>query len=393
MALNDKETYTMEEQTTNFSFNATGISKINPLWTPQWALNVEIVYIFFVVIIGVPGNGLIILVHSKNNEKTSTDFYVLTMAVLEFISSSASAVLRIFVNTRIVWIAIASVQVCSLRQFVTTYTTQTAAYILAAIAVDRYIKTCRPLNTCYTTRRAKIVCVIIVTVSGVLCLPAKIGVYDVDEFYNCVFILETQARKKLFDMLLIFLNIVVYVVICVVYLKIAVSLRKRQTEKLKRVTADIGLTNQSAQKVSNKIYPATTTRSTIQQSGQTFEVSPQFNVSQQTDNNSAFSTSTKSKDQLRTERSTTSNSRFEALRLQESTVNRTTRMMFLITVVYVLTYLVPWIRVLAGPVGPVFDNFARSIFMINCITNPVLFYSMSSKFRKDVRKLLPCFLI
>lgn len=370
----------MEEQTTHFSFNATGISKINPLWTPQWALDVELVYIFFVVIIGVPGNGLIILVHSKNNEKTSTDFYVLTMAVLEFISSSASAVLRIFVNTCVVWIAIASVQVCSLRQFVTTYTTQTAAYILGAIAVDRYIKTCRPLNSYYTNRRAKLVCVVIVAVSGVLCLPAKIGVYDVDEFYNCVFIPETQARKKLFDMLLILLNIVVYVVICVAYLKIAVSLRKRQAEKIKRATGHIGPTNQSAQKSSTKIYPATATRSTIQQSGTTFEVSPQISVSQcsveQTDNNSAFSTSTKSKDQLRTETSTTSTSRFEALRFQESVVN--------------LTYLVPWIRVLAGPVGPVFDNFARSIFMNNCITNPVLFYSMSTKFRKDVRTLLPC---
>ena len=152
-------------------------------WTkmPAWVRYVEISYLSVIMLIGIPGNSLIICVQSRNRDKTSTDYFIGAMAVCELLCSSANASLRIIMNTKI-WIHIASHMFCRFDLNLIYITTFTSSYLLAAIAVDRYFKTCKPLSNVYNVKTSKLICLVVVFV-GFLTGISGYFVFEVDEHF------------------------------------------------------------------------------------------------------------------------------------------------------------------------------------------------------------------
>lgn len=62
--------YSYKNASTSDDFNFS-IYEITNL--PEWVRITQMVYLLVVMVIGVPGNGLLILVHAKISNKTSTD--------------------------------------------------------------------------------------------------------------------------------------------------------------------------------------------------------------------------------------------------------------------------------------------------------------------------------
>jgi len=399
---------------TDIASITTSVNQSNPVYlniydAPQWALDVEVIYLLIIILIGIPGNLLILMVQRKNKEKTTTDYYVVSMAVYELLCSSINTTMRISVNMDIMWKLIASAGACSFRQFSVAFTAMSSSFLLAAIALDRYMKTCKPLNVTYTIKTAKRLCIAIFVATIITCLYT-IGTYDIDVNLNCTLKKSTAKLKKSLDMLYITLTIIVYIITSVAYLNISLVLRKRHKN---RVHARLNPTQSSSfggvsgPRRNGKVGPATgnigqarqvhkptsiskpVTNTTILSNWSNSNVVPTTDVPNDRSAELSDVGTSQNSDVVRLG---TQNVVVQQIKQQQQTLNRTTTIMFLITAVYITTWFIAWLRVLFGSrvLGPVVDNFARSVYMINCVTNPVFFIVLSTKFRESASRLVLC---
>lgn len=373
---------------------------------PKWALTVELVYLIILIVIGLPGNSLIILVQIKNKAKVTTDYYVLTMAFFDFLSSTINAHFRIFVNTEEVWNLIVSEFLCSLRSFFVYITSMSSAFLLVAIAVDRYIKTCKPLTTAYTTVIARNTCFLI-CIFSCICSLHSLGTYYVDTDLQCTVKSMFRTYKNVVDVINSILTISVYVLITIAYINVSTTLHKRKKLRLRRLNVTPIHNSQDPNDTSlfgrsSKVGPSTysdqgssvTTISfkTILNNQETHRSADGVtdNVQQTAYASNDPQRTRKIKDQISLTNRNISNVHHATG--QGQAINRTTRIMVLLTLIYVLTWLLSWLRVLFGSTkfGEAVNNFARSLPMINCVTNPIIFYWMSSKFRANAKRVLFC---
>ena len=349
-------------------------SETNDHVVPQWALDVELVYVVCIMLVGIPGNGIILLVEVNNNTKSSTDHYVLTMAIVDLVSATLNSLMRIFLNSRTTWCWMMSSFICSIRSFFIYTTSVSSVCLLAAIAVDRYIQTCRPLNTFYTKRQAKFTSIALI-ITGLVCSIHSINTYYINELFNCAVKQSVKRFKKYMDVFSISITIVGFIVISIAYLKVSVTLFKRQKIRNKRKQT-------CAYAVSSSSDKRTTFTSVVKSSNQ---VAPMSLASGE----KVTSTKTYHTTVVFTGQSGT-HKRTRYIIKPERTVNKTTKIMFLITLIFFVTWLVPWLRVIFGAntFGLAFNNFARSTFMINNVSNPIIFCCMSSRFRAKCQQLL-----
>lgn len=407
---------------------------LNPLATEQWVKDVEVIYLFLIILVGIPGNVMILLVQRKNGQKTTTDYYVITMAAFELISSCLNTSLRIMVDTEVLWNLIASSFSCSFRQFFNFLTTMSSAFLLAAIAIDRYIKTAKPHITVYTSDMARRICIVLSVVSFV-CSVHTFGTYDIDIYYNCVLKKSTENVKKMVDLLNVSLTIVVYIITTLAYINISLTLRKRHRV---RVAAKLNthLSTASTGKAStislfniHKVAPAPSSSHPVEgeksvKDPANRKTAPKLDVDSNESTSSRQGVSGKAgnpssdvnkgsnvQESLNKhirhtigpyssasphfrhiQLAVTHSHAFQKLSKQEEILNRTTRIMFLISVVYIFCWLLSWLRVIFGQsgIGATLSHFARSFYLTTCIANPLFFFCMSSKFRDNAVNLLFC---
>lgn len=112
-----------------------------------------LIYTSLLFVIGIPGNIIVFFVYSKKLRKNSTTIFILVLAVFDLINCTVTLPTEIvmLLNPFVFHIG----PVCKMSRF-TTYTCNgAAAVILAAIAIDRYKRVCRPHGKQITTVRAK----------------------------------------------------------------------------------------------------------------------------------------------------------------------------------------------------------------------------------------------
>lgn len=360
---------------------------------PLWVGYLEISYLTVIVLIGVPGNILILLVQRQNREKSSTDILIAAIAVFELVCSGCNAPLKILMNTRL-WIFIMSDSICRFHIFIVYTTTFASTYLLAAVAIDRYVKTCRPLSTIYTTRRSKIICCIVSVIGFITSILPSI-VFELDNRHDCSAAMAYRKWLSFWDMAIIASTIIIFGIFVFSYVNIAIALhkRKRVPEKKQNTTqvendqstftsvlrkfrsVKVGPLSKSACETENKVIEAAGCSSS---NGKGLE---DAESNQQDSSMSANRVLSKSVDRRRNHRPTT---------LAGETVNRTTLMLFLLTLIYAVTFTMTNIFVMTADaiIGRTMEKLCKSILMINCITNPVFFFCMSSKYRAVAKSLV-----
>lgn len=356
---------------------------------PKWAMHLETSYLLLIGIIGVPGNSLILIVQKKTQQKSSTDYLVGAMAFYELICSSVNVAVKIIMNTH-AWKYIANNTVCRIHTFLIYSITFSSTYLLAAIAVDRYVKTCKPLSKICCTRVSKGMCVLL-SVFGFSTGASTFVTYELDEKNECSIAPAQKAFQYNVDICVTTSIAVVVAIFTICYLNIAVTLRSRLKVRQSKIKAS--MRQQSGKwrvcfqvyKLKTKsVYPAnqisrTTNVSTVTQNDHAadaniIETSLSLGESRTSRINSSQQNLSKSSSNRSSSRQT----------MAEQNLNRTTKIMFLLTIMYVVVWSVVCVCVMTDdPVlGEEMEKMARTIFMINCITNPVVFFCMSSKYRK-----------
>ena len=200
------------------------------------------------------------------------------------------------------------------------------------------------------------------------------------------------------DSCMLLSTVVIFLVFIFTYVNIVIAMRKRiRTRKLTRYNS-IG---------KSSTQPNTTTLSYISQTFKRNKVEPTSLVT----NTEATSTGIKQVYNKRSDAESSNNetasSTYRVLEerptqhrtarvtsrpstLAEETVNRTTLMLFVLTVIYAITFSLTNIFVITANaiLGPIMVKLCKSLLLVNCITNPICFFCMSSKYRASVKHLL-----
>ena len=409
---------------------------------PMWAVHVEICYLAVIGGLAIPGNTLILIVEFNNKDKASMDYLVLTMAVFDFLCATFNVFVQISAKT--IWSLVASTVTCKLFVFTGYIVSISTVLLLGAVAVDRFIKTCKPFCTSYNTTAAKYICYIASLLSVLLSLPSALT-YTLTNNLSCEPMSVYEPTMRAWNVFYACLVLVFFVVIAFSYTKIILKLKERykmrlQQNQLNRQPPTTSTSKTLKQVVyprkARKVQPINENSSGIQQD---ISDSKSHSSPKKTSNKlSAFGSSTSGSDstpkqpyhQLQLVIKSISDqvpnefgpgsSRKDALPTpngnnvmtsnlgppkqqktrsrateggwfgKENVINRTNLIMFIITAIYVLTFGLSSLMLLTNysVFGKIMQAWSRTFKMINCATNPALYFSMSSKFRSKAKRTI-----
>lgn len=355
----------------------------------SWVGYVEISYLSIMIIIGVPGNTLILLVQNRNRTKSSTDILIAAMAGYELVCSSFNAAFKILINTELWKSRLRSDTLCRIHISSVFITTFTSAYLLAAIAVDRYVKTCRPLSNSFNLKTSKIICVV-VFVLGFITGTVPLVTFVCDDQFECSPSLEHLKLQFFWDLVMMSSTVIVFAVFTFSYLNIAVTLRKKirvtsEGTKNSQEVNGIKINRSALTKVLKKFSSFKVEPLSRKLGSGSFDqpVSQGASSSQGMEERDSVSTTEMSKKTaiLRVHRPAT---------LAGESVNKTTLMLFLLTVLYVVSFSITNIFVMTADaiIGRIMEKLCKSFPMINCISNPIFFFCLSTKYRQAAKAII-----
>lgn len=383
---------------------------------PAWCLIFENVYMILVALFGVPGNLLCIVVQTKFM-KSSTDFYILSMALFDFVCSAVNA--PMFVIRNVDWLrrTLSSVAFCIIHKLLVYMTSVSSSLLLAAVAVNRYYLTCKPTSNANfkLNSRAKDINVGIAIFSVGVC----IWIVAYESYDDLTGMCQSDISLVLYVLkgLVMLLFILMFVVASICYTNVVFAIRKQHRINIQRRQCNASKEDERRNSkpdsseeqrkwslkqkkvkptsLQNMETPSTSTTDSknekklgvqtapveCKESGygsQENHVKPVFMVVPLQISKLA-NTNSKLSDKLKQRVS------------EQQAINNVTLMLFLITLLYIITWIMHWIYAFVDDVK---DEFVKgvlrsikNIFMINCVANPIFYSLMSSKFRSKLGAL------
>lgn len=343
----------------------------------------------FYLIIGIPGNIIVILVYQFRLRKEKGGRYFITpLAYLDLLALIITASLNLTRNIRqVIFPSDAS---CKLLLYFSYVSTCSSLFLLNGIAVQRFQKICRPFGRQMNAFWKKVAICVCVLSSLLLYIPVLFyyGVIEIRNAklgnitgYQCNKLPGTAAQMRglsIFNGIGFFITICNVVVITVLYIIITVSIVK-QVKKMNVI----------------KVRPEQT-------SGPSSDATVLSNVTKSRTNNSqvaessctAAESSVNSMSQLGVEKQKT----------KQKTDSRTTAfrvsfMFMTISFVGFLAYLPSWTFILIETSNPLFwKNLPstafhvcltlRRMYMFNHLANPFIYGVFDVAFRQEIKKLL-----
>ncbi|XP_061194483.1 gastrin/cholecystokinin type B receptor-like [Saccostrea echinata] len=366
-------------------------SKEVPLYIPA------LVYTFLLLIIGVPGNSIVLYVYFQKWGRSSTRTFILGLAMLDLVNClvtypmEIALMLRPFVFDYPV--------LCKVTRFITYGCNTSSGLVLIAIAVDRYQRICRPLNKPMTTDTAKIIIFSTIGIAVLFLWPALVlyGTQSIPVTKTAILKLcLIQDNYVTTDYPLIFFvfngvcTVIIFLILSIVYSIVGVKVCKLRTfrSKSRSVTSLSDYVDEDDQ-----LYLGDRDGSCKSQE----EFLPMKGINTQIENGAkedrppapgaiklVFKTTS---DTLKKARKSVSDKRFRR-------VGKTTIMLFLVTVLYVICF-TPFLGIafhrtihkesfkfLTRSQKMAFYLILRS-YMLNCAINPLIYSFCNNLFRKE----------
>ncbi|XP_050413717.1 neuromedin-U receptor 1-like [Patella vulgata] len=340
-------------------------------------------WVTLLMVIGVLGNSLVVYVYRRRFKKTSSNYFILTMAIFDLVACVVGMPTEIY-DLRYPYTFYSSVG-CKVFRFTETFTIYGSAIVLVEIAFDRYFKICKPLMV-ISLFKIKMLCFMATVLALLFSTPTALlfGITNPQtpiqgiRGYDCS--IEEKYRKSTFQKLYYGALSVVFVttllVLTILYVRIWVEIKQRRSMVIgDQITRPPG-TAQEKKKIRIKYLAA----SGSNEDGE--------------DDSSGTGTGTgnvECEEQKRT--------RFGSLANYASRIRitRTTVVLFAVTVVFVISYL-PAIAIMMtrslmkdlehtrSIEVEVTSKFFSNFFFINNAINPIIYSFLNLNFRRQAQK-------
>ena len=401
----------------------------------QCARYVLISCMVIIATVGIPANAFIVSVLSGFRGKTSTDIYIGAMAVTDLISSSVCTVFYILQYEARTWTFLASNAFYSLQSFILHMTSVLATLIFAAITHDRFKVTLSGISLMtlqdHAVKVAKRKCMIIAIFSFIYCTPHLLITSLDEDTRLCSWSKSYTTLAYIVDSGLALIFLFLFIITVYSYTKIVIFLKKNHQRMhnltrtaVRKITVLFRRTSVYPQRENIEGLQATSQGEDTNQSNESAEdgtkrgkgplrSSCKTKLNQRTDiaNSEQLNRITvqpinsqepqRAGSNLTSSEDISTENNFSARRSEElkakakrarKQMNRTTLLMFLLTLIYVTTWIINWSASVFYEVSSTTYSSEISLllmkaFMINSVTNPVLNILLSSKFRDKARNL------
>ena len=365
------------------------------------------VYLALISLFSIPGNILILLtIHLKISTKSSTDYYVLSMATFDFLCGVLSTPLIMAQYNSWTWDALRSTFYCRLRVSSMVLTTCASTLLLGAVAVDRYYLTCKVKYEAgrKLRNRAKITGIVVAIISVTFSiLNFVIAGYD-SSLDKCAYIEQYTPISYVASSILMVIFISVFVTTTVCYIRVSLLLRTRYRmavgRDLKRyrqfspsgnVQSNLGPTFTSENIDGNW----TMTQSSVEQHAETSVDACGMALNCVQTPTKPIKPPVFTPNKVRPTDCVRS-AKLEKMSQNERVINKTTFMLFLISAVYITSWLISWSTSFVKITGVLSQEndiqgvliVSQLFFLINVPINPIFYFIMSTKFRDNALELL-----
>ncbi|XP_038053953.1 uncharacterized protein LOC119726370 [Patiria miniata] len=341
-------------------------------------------------VVGVPGNCLILRVYWTKPRKTSTHVFIMALALADL----AVCLLRLRRISEEA-ILLAGCQVPRALLFPWAFMTAffTASVLTTAlIAADRYDCVCRAQNRYFTKKRAQAAAIIVFVFSFLMSTPAFVA-------------MSTDPSNVLLRMLVLTIQIVLFVtalvMIAVCYQLVYMAIRKHVKVGV-HSKAGLSVGGHDGVRLCNE--DSSMARPSVSKTGET-EMSVIPMTSDIKNSPLKGMSTTKATDAFSSSQGipgSSSDTRGKGQQSQKvKTVNlqrKTTRMLFITSVVFLLTWLPYWISVAAeyafyngAPINPTVIRILKSshaVCFTNNAANPLIYGIANRRFRQDCKEVL-----
>jgi len=131
------------------------------------------IFVGILIFFGFFGNSFVLYVFTKRYHDCNFRYFVLCLALLDFISTLTTMPGEIL--TQQFWYMYPNyTEICKVKSFFNVFTVSGEALCLLTIAVDRYLKVCRPFGRQIKPKRARVLCVVIYVVAFILSIPVTL---------------------------------------------------------------------------------------------------------------------------------------------------------------------------------------------------------------------------
>lgn len=364
---------------------------------PDTETSVVMVFLGIFCVAGTIGNSLVLYIYSRKRDKTTSTIFILTLAVTDFFT--CLVIIPYTIATLYVEYRLQFDNVCRLYMFLITSNVPFSAFIMVAIAFDRYFCICHPFSHVFNIPRAKVIVALMAMFAGILglltALQHKIiiteavtnnntnitnGISDLHNDTGIIGIPEVDVTidqsiiggcdittdlfgdefhyiyHKLYSALYLLSFIIVLILYGLIYRVIHV--RRAMKAKRKR----------------SSLFPVASAELSMAETQMTV-----VNGDDQQDQNSNDTEQNSSPEQRVIKRKS------PGLKERNFYANiRTAGMLFIVTIVYLLAFLPAWL--MAHRVVP-FSVFVFYMYFIYNVVNPVIYAFMNQSFRTDLNTL------
>lgn len=376
------------------------------------------IYLYMMIALGVIDNLIVLIVFLNNRPSTTTDWFILSITVCDFISSVINVPVYVtFTNGY--WQKYGTTLICRLHMFLSQSIVLSSSFLICGLALDRYFKICRQLSS-FTTARARNACLVITVITTVLSIPSF--VMHENRAGRCVSIVMDITLFAYY--LLVFL-IFIFATIVVVFSYYKVT--KTVVESAANIARHANTTGQDRQRKvpffslsyrNNRVLPSTSTMyrgklfgdsSSARSSEQApipgkknktkdlIHVSPpvQMFQIQERRKTSVIFHSDEGGTNAGPKRSVFGNT--GSLRRNSASL-RTTKLSFIVCSIFILTWIPPWLCFVLASIPDIKNNtnvvkfmlFGRMTYLLNGFLNPVIYTLLNKRFRSRIFEIF-CF--
>ncbi|XP_059144895.1 D(3) dopamine receptor-like [Physella acuta] len=352
------------------------------------------IFVCLLMFLGVVGNSLVVYVYSSRFKKTSSNYFILTMAVFDLIACAIGMPTEIYdLNNPYTFYSVAG---CKILRGCEVFNVYGSAIVLVEIAFDRYFKICRPLMM-VNLSRIRVQCGLAVVLAAAMSVSAFFlfgidrnhtpipGVYGFDCSISETY--KSSTFQLVYYFVLGALFLITLVVLIGLYIRIWLEIRCRRRlvngEQIPREKD-----TDSKKRIRIKYLPSMSEDESLNNA-----------VSHHGNNISMMELQKSSGKSVTTQTSVDRRSKLQSLARYASRlkVTRTTVVLFAVTVAFVLSYLPSTAVMVVRSTVKDFDKnqsaatqifikiFSNCMFINNAI-NPIIYSFFNIHFRRQVTK-------
>ncbi|KAK3589671.1 hypothetical protein CHS0354_015177 [Potamilus streckersoni] len=204
-------------------------------------------YLSGTMTVGIPGNSIILAIYYKHKPVSNVDYYILSISVLDLVCLVGTVPIYIVIQTRILDVLNVNT-LCKALNFTGQIVTFAQSFLLCAMATERFIKVCRPRSTFSLDRRGKYIVLSIILSTIFISVPNLLFSWITNR-RHCVPITNPPSIASAFFLLTVSLFIAMFGIVSLSYASVAKTL----FQSVKKTTRNSITSRMKMQR--NKIVP------------------------------------------------------------------------------------------------------------------------------------------